>query len=308
MYNVNRYIFIGHCIDSIRQAKGDLMEKRIFFPSSLNNNLDTYNFLSKIQNELIDSTESTIILDFTRCTFSHAIFTSYIGALTNIGKAFGKTIKYETANGSKLQDYFRNSGLYDHIMQQPDTHSNQNAIPFTSIDFKDDSRIIEYIDNILELAPIRLTEQGHEVLFKNIYEIFNNSVDHSRANHGVYACGHWMPKKKYLSFSVYDTGIGIPALIKERIDSTLSSESALLWALKRGNSTQQLIRGTPRGLGLSDLQDLIRLNDGSLTIFSNDVYYQYNNRVDLKRLALPTMGTFIGITIIADYNHIYTTK
>lgn len=51
-------------------------------------------------------------------------------------------------------------------MHQPNTRSNKNAIPFTSIDLKDDSGIIEYIDNILELAPIQLTEQGHEVLFK----------------------------------------------------------------------------------------------------------------------------------------------
>lgn len=284
------------------------MEKIISFPASLNNTINTYKLLANIQNELIDSKESHIILDFTNCTFSHAIFTSYIGALAYIGRAFGKNITYKTTKGSLLSEYFRNSGLYDHIMQQPNTHSNPNAIPFISIDMKDDSSIIEYIDNILELAPIRLTDQGHEVLFKNIYEIFNNSVDHSRANHGVYACGHWMPKKKYLSFSVYDTGIGIPALIKEKIDNSLSSESALQWALKRGNSTKQLFSGIPRGLGLSDLQEFIRLNDGSLNIFSNDIYYQYKNEINFEHLSLPTMGTFIGITIIADYDHIYTIK
>ena len=282
------------------------MAERIIFPISLNNNADTYKFLSKVQNDLIDSNETTIILDFTHCRFSHAIFTSYLGALAYIGASFGKTIKYQTSKNSKLSEYFYNSGLYDHIMKQPDIHSNRNAIPFASIDLKDDSSIIVYIDNILELAPIQLTEQGHEVLFKNIYEIFNNSVDHSRANHGVYACGHWMPQKKYLSFSVYDTGVGIPALIKEKIDNTMSSKSALEWALKRGNSTKQLLSGIPRGLGLSDLQDFIRLNDGSLNILSNDIYYQYNATSNFEHLSFPSMGTFIGITIIADYDHIYT--
>ena len=131
-------------------------------------------------------------------------------------KHLGKLLHIEQLMEVNFRNIFYNSGLYDHIMHQPNTRSNKNAIPFTSIDLKDDSGIIEYIDNILELAPIQLTEQGHEVLFKNIYEIFNNSVDHSRANHGVYACGHWMPQKKYLSFSVYDTGIGIPALIKKK--------------------------------------------------------------------------------------------
>lgn len=54
------------------------MAERIIFPISLNNNADTYKFLSKVQNDLIDSNETTIILDFTHCRFSHAIFTSYL--------------------------------------------------------------------------------------------------------------------------------------------------------------------------------------------------------------------------------------
>ena len=33
------------------------MAERIIFPISLNNNADTYKFLSKVQNDLIDSNE-----------------------------------------------------------------------------------------------------------------------------------------------------------------------------------------------------------------------------------------------------------
>lgn len=283
------------------------MDKIIIMPNALNINIESFNFLSQLQNIIIDSSESKIILDFTNCSFSHALLTSFIGALSNIGRTFGKTIVYRTAIGSSLNTYFRRSGLYNYMMDDGIDYTNQNAIPFRSINMEDD-KIISYIDTILELAPIKLTDQCRELLFKNIYEVFNNSADHSRASQGVYGCGHWMPTKKQLVFSVYDTGIGIPALIKERISSSFSSEEALRWALTYGNSTKQLNQGIPRGLGLSDLLNFIRLNDGALNIFTNDIYYQYKNGENVYSLSTPIIGTLIGITIIADYDHIYTVK
>lgn len=284
------------------------MSELIKFPKNLNNNtVSSYYFLAELQNQIIDSSDNSIILDFTDCVFSHAIFTSFIGSLMHIGSAFGKTITYRTKKSSPLNTYFKRSGLYNYMMDDDVNYTNSNAIPFCSINMNDDT-IIDYISNILELAPIKLTEQCHELLFKNIYEIFNNSADHSRAQHGVYSCGHWMPTKKQLVFSVYDTGIGIPSLIRESIDDAMTSENAINWAIQRGNSTKQLLKGTPRGLGLSDLYDFIRLNDGALNIFTNDIYYQYKGGVSVSSIPTPIIGTFIGITIIADYDHIYTTK
>ena len=108
---------------------------------------------------------------------------------------------------------------------------------------------------------------------------------------------------------MYDTGIGIPSLVKEEINENMSSHDAINWALQRGNSTKQLIHGIPRGLGLSDLYDFIRLNDGALNIFTNDIYFEYKKgNTSYELLSFPIIGTFIGITIKADYNHIYTTR
>ena len=73
------------------------MSEIIRVPKSLNNNtVSSYYFLAETQNRIIDSFDDSIILDFSNCIFSHAVFTSFIGALTHIGKAFGKTITYRT--------------------------------------------------------------------------------------------------------------------------------------------------------------------------------------------------------------------
>ena len=284
-----------------------MSEKIIKFPRKLNNIYSSYVFFSDLQNELIDSEEQTIILDMSDCEYVHAIFTSYLGALLHIGHYFGKNIIYRTRRDTKLDKYLRDSGLVEHILTDFRCPKNKNAIPFKKITLEDDF-IIDYIGNILDLAPIKLNPRAEEMLFQNIYEIFSNAVDHSRAKLGVYACGHWMPKGRYLSFSVYDTGIGIPALVKETTDNTLSSEDALLWALKSGHSTKQLIEGTPRGLGLTNLKKFIQLNDGALIIYANDIYYQYKGTELIRSIPNSTIGTLIGITIIADYNHIYTVK
>lgn len=284
-----------------------MKEKTITFPSSLNNDFSSYKFLSHVQNTIIDSTEHRIILDLRNCNFFHAIFTSYLGSLAYIGEKFGKIIIYRSKKDSRLTTYLKDSGLYGHFTTETPVNNNPNAIPFRIINLEDDF-IIDYIGNILDLAPITLTDQAREVLFKNIYEIFNNAVDHARSSMGVFACGHWMPTKKHLAFSVYDTGIGIPSLVRERVKDIKSSKDALHWALERGNSTKQLESGIPRGLGLSDLRNFIKLNDGALNIFTNDIYYQYNGGETTHSMPTSTIGTLIGITIIADYDHIYTVK
>lgn len=281
------------------------MQKIIKMPRILSNNVyNTYNYLAKLQNIIIDCPEDEIILDFSSCPFSHAIFTAFIGSLSVWAMRFRKSITYRFKRGSQLSSYFKHSGLYNFITGDTVDYTNGNTIPFRKVHM-DDSEIIDYIDNILKLAPVKLSGNAEEILFKNIYEIFNNSVDHANANNGVYACGHWMPNKKELVFSVYDTGIGIPARIKTQINRDFTSKDALEWALIKGNSTKQLDDGTPRGVGLSDLKNFIYLNKGAFNIVSNDIYYSYNQEDTYIYLDRPIIGTMISFIIRNDEEHIY---
>lgn len=280
------------------------MQKIITMPNKLSLNYETYAFLANLQNVVITCPEDKIILDFCHCEFSHAIFTAFIGSLAAWARNYQKELVYRVTKSSKLRQYFLRSGLFNFITRNTVGYANGNTIPFREVDM-DDTEIIDYINNILALAPVKLTGSAEAVLFKNIYEIFVNSIDHSGAQNGVYACGHWMPNKKELVFSVYDTGIGIPNLIKSKIDSNFSSEAAIGWALVKGNSTKQLDDGTPRGLGLSDLKDFIELNNGSLKIISNDIYYSYNRSETCQRLNHPIIGTMISFIIRNDESHIY---
>lgn len=281
------------------------MQKIIKMPKILSNNIyDTYNFLANLQHTIIDCSENEIILDFSACPFSHAIFTAFIGSLSVWAIYSGKIIKYRVKKNSQLYKYFKRSGLYSFITGDIVNYTNGNTIPFRKV-LMDDSEIIDYIDNILKLAPVKLSGNAEEILFKNIYEIFNNSIEHSNAKYGVYACGHWLPKIKELVFSVYDTGIGIPERIKTQINPDFTSKDAMKWALLKGNSTKQLDNGAPRGVGLSELKNFIRLNKGAFNIVSNDIYYSYNQEDTYIYLDKPIIGTMISFIIRNDEEHIY---
>ncbi len=283
------------------------MEKIITMPKCMPNSHKTYNFLADLQHDIICCEEDTIILNFIDCMFCYPLYTAFIGALSVIANINQKMLIYRSKKGTRLFNYIMTSGLYSFITEDGEDHTNINSIPFTKINMEESS-VIEYIDNILRLAPVRLTETANEVLFNNIYELLNNASEHSKAANGVYACGNWMPKRKELVFSVYDTGIGIPALVKEKIAPSFSSKEAILWSLEKGNSTKQLVENTPRGIGLSSFKNFIEVNKGYFSIVSNDICYIYNNREKFHSLVHPIVGTIISFIIRSDTEHIYTIK
>lgn len=282
-----------------------ITEKIFKMPNSLAISCSAYDSLAQLQYNILHCDERKIILDFSHTNFVNAIHMSFIGGLDSLCRIRNKQLIYRINNKSKLYTYIQRSGLYEYLVKPEHSYVNKDAIPFSEIHMDEDS-IIDYIDRILKLAPINLSPSAEGYLFKNIYEIFSNASDHSNAIGGVFACGHWMPQQKHLVFSVYDTGIGIPCLINKKINPCLSSIEALKWALETGNSTKQLTDGIPRGIGLSDLLEFVGINEGSLYIQSNDVYYSYENGLEkCVTLSKPIIGTIIGIKIVSDYEHIY---
>lgn len=287
-----------------RMVFTETYKKRIQMSQLFNINLESYKTLANIQRIVLESDESNILLDFSKTEYIDAIYMAFIGGMRELSKSYNKKVSYRIQRNTKLYNYFKNSGLYEYF-KHGESYISKNSIPFSEIHMEEES-IVEYINRILSLAPINLSSKAESYLFTNIYEIFSNSSDHSEAQSGVYACGHWMPTKKQLEFSVYDTGIGIPTVIKKHIDSKMTSAEALRWALTTGNSTKQLNDGVPRGVGLPNLLDFIGLNNGSLYILSNDIYYSYENGNErFIPLGHSVIGTMISFIIISDNDHIY---
>ena len=280
-----------------------IIQMQNYFPVSYK----TFIYLSDLQNIIRESMEDTIILDFQETKYVHAMFTAFVGALCIWAKRYGKHIIYRMQTETKLWKYIRDSGLYDYVKNQDYSFENPNSIPFKEIQMDDES-IIEYTNSILEHTPVKLTPVADEALFKNIYELFNNALVHSNAQAGIYGCGHWLPNKRELVFSVYDTGIGIPTSIRNKLQTDLASKQAIEWAFSPINSTMQLVNNIPRGVGLASFLKFIQSNKGYLSIVSNDICYIYNNSVKYHYLEHPMEGTIISFIIRSDSEHIYDIK
>lgn len=270
--------------------------KIIEMPRVLPDSYKTIKILSEIQNTIINCKEDRIVLDFQNCIFSHALFTSFIGALGVIAHSDSKIVVFRVKNPSKLYTYIYDSGLYDFMQQKPYSANNKNVIPFTSIDMNDDA-IIDYTNKILIHSPVELESNVDQQLFKNLYEILSNAVEHSHAKHGIYGCGHWFPKRQELAFSVYDTGIGIDTSVKRKINPSFSSKEAIKWSFEINNSTKQLDDCIPRGVGLPEFLEFIKRNNGELSIICNDICYIYNNKEIFHTLQYPIEGTIISFII-----------
>lgn len=279
----------------------------IKIPNRLNVSMQSYNILANLQHTILETDERKIILDFSNTVYVSALYMAFFGSLEVLCRKKNQKLVYRLRKDTELYHYFQSSGLYE-FMRPRESFVDKNAIPFSLINMEEDS-IMSYINRILDLAPVTLNPEARAFLFTNIYEIFSNSSEHSESDCGVFACGHWMQRKKKLAFSVYDMGIGIPGAIRKYKDASMSSEDALRWALKTGNSTKQLNDGVPRGIGLPNILDFINLNKGALYVLSNDIFYSYENgKEHFETFKYSIRGTMISLIIISDDEYIYELK
>ena len=277
----------------------------------VNQNYADFDYFSKIHKSVIETDDDNIVFNFENCKFMHAGYTAWFGGTIMICDSLGKNVNVQTKENSEIDRYLKKSGLHEYINKLSESYVNKNAIRFKHIENMngDDLEIMDYIDHILDLAPIELTDKARQTLFTNIYEIFNNACDHSESKLGLFSCGHWMPKKDELVVSIYDAGQGIPKVIRNKIKNIDDNVEALKWSLGPGNSTKQLDDGTPRGIGLSRLLRLIMLNRGALSIISDDVIFMYGNKSNKCCInRFPIKGTLVTINIVADRESLYCLK
>ena len=101
-------------------------------------------------------------------------------------------------------------------------------------------------------------------------------------------------------------GVGIPEKIREHCGlPSLASSKCVEIAFIEGFTT--FPEKINRGLGLIRLQNFIILNNGNMTMYTDDVCCVIENKKQrtYKRLDVPIKGTLIIVNIRADEDHVY---
>lgn len=256
-----------------------------------------YNFLNSEYNELI--------IYFNKTTFINAAVFVVLGTLCVYSNYINKTVKFKFKDeeNSCIYKFMNQVGFYNFFMKSNCAIIGKNAIPFNCIANED--KMEEYTNKILELAPIIMEEEAKDILSSYFFEIYQNAFYHANSPIDVFSSGYWMPNKKSLIFSIYDMGIGIPKNVRTYLNKQMNSRECIEWALAEGMSTieDKLIK---RGLGLSRLEKFIKLNNGTISIYTDNICCTIDkNCRNFTELSTPIMGTLMIINIIADTEHIY---
>ncbi len=171
-------------------------------------------------------------------------------------------------------------------------------LPYQRFDVKDDRYFGGYIEReFVHRSEMPQMSSGLLKKFReSVFEIFSNSVIHSRTKLGIFGCGQFFPNRHRLDFSVADLGVGIQQNVKDNRGLNLPAHKAIVWATEGRNTTK---RGpTPGGLGLKLLKEFITLNGGRIQIVSDSGYWeQHRHKVTMAQFRSPYPGTAVNIEI-----------
>ncbi len=226
----------------------------------------------------------------------------------NMCAPLGAIIKKKRLEGSKFKIGKISAGskkifLKNHFLTQfqlPPIHdTHKTTIKYKWFDTEKNAKeeFSGYVDRHFKSGEMGIPDMSPLLITKfrqSLYEVFLNSLEHSNSKHGVFACGQYFPQQNRLDFSIADLGHGIAQNIYKELATSLSPESAILWALS-GNTTR---RGKPGGLGLKLIQDFLELNNGRMIIVSHKGYGCIENgQVTTKSFTEPFPGTVVTIEI-----------
>ncbi|WP_156478840.1 hypothetical protein [Alcanivorax sp. NBRC 102028] len=175
--------------------------------------------------------------------------------------------------------------------------------------YLDENEIVGHLrGDWLTDEKLKINSDLKNTIVSHIFEIFMNAYGHGKKNgfsHGAMSCGRYDKKEGKLSLSVVDFGHGVCESVRRfQKEPDLSDSEALIWALKRGNSTKTDSQGLdiPRGLGFGLLSDFVGINQGKIEIYTNSAHAIANARNEyvVSKKGQSLNGTIVDIEINCD--------
>lgn len=274
----------------------------------IKNQIEDVTELIEVQNNFINGNYKKLIFEFTKnCTYVDTAVSVIIGTLPKYAIIQKKKVQYQFVDikNHPVFKFMKIVGMYKYYMNNEIDYTGTDVIPFDHI--KDEDSMNKYADMVMSLAPINMLKTAQDILASYILEIYQNGFYHSQSEIGVFTLGYWNKEKGEFTFSIYDMGVGIPEKIRKYMEKpNLSSEQCVRIAFVEGFTTD-VDKKISRGLGLVRLERFIHLNEGNMTMYTDDICCIIDGEKDKEFIKLDTSikGTLIIINIVADENHVY---
>lgn len=270
-----------------------------------------YNLWTRLYGqEWQESTKYYIILDFSTCNYAGVNLTAILGAFVHFvrRKLASSTLRIETKT-MNLPVYLKlkNMGLLetlDRLDGHGFTKKTEDIIPYREFPSSTkEGDVLSYLrDEWLGKNRLNLSDEVESAVLSSLWEVFANAFEHSGTKQ-VQSCGSYDKKAKTLSLLVGDSGNGIVTSVRDYLESELPAKQALEWALIKGNSTytanlKESGEEQPRGLGLHLLTELVDINDGSMEIYTDSLFYsRQSEQSSYVDRPLTIKGSWVRLTL-----------
>ncbi len=246
--------------------------------------------------------------DFSGCDFLRPNAVAFLGGLARLVESRMGRVAFDwgSLQNDKVMTNMRQNGFAGTFGHRSSGWTGE-SIPYREDATLDMNGIMDYLTDFwLGRGWVHVSELLRDAIVGRMWEIYNNAFEHSGSEIGVFTCGQHFPRTDELVLSVVDFGQGIPAKVRNYLNSDsraeqLTGAGCLRWAFQRGTST--CTEGVARGLGLDLLKEFIRLNQGKMEVYSNEGYAiidkngeRYQNRPIFFE------GTVVHITLRCDEN------
>ncbi len=282
----------------------------IYFPSRTCSDFTGYSKLIVLHQQLNNTDDSNIVLDFTNVTWLEANLSALLGAILSFHRKTGKTFSIEGLRDDHSNLFSRNRFLSAEFGLKAEPDRNNTIISYQKFLPSEAAAFMLYIKNELLSKPDfpKHSRKLGEKIAESIFELYENARTHGRCEH-IYTCGQYYPGKatKRLDITIVDMGKTIKANVNEYLKQNFSGSEAIEWALKDGNTTKT--GDIPGGLGLNIMFEFIKLNKGKVQIVSADGFWEYRKeKTDTKIFSDSFPGTIVNIEFNLDDRSFYSLK
>ncbi len=276
-----------------------------YFLPEIRHNRVGFEELVRFYSETKNCVFGNIEVDMGNTTWFDADMCASFGAILYHLKKLNNTVELINISDS-VKKILSKNGFLSYYGGEKYLDNWATTILYKRFDPKDDRYFTIYVENKLMNRPEmpNMSERVQKKFQESIFEIFSNSVLHSRTELGIFCCGQYYPNKNRIDFSVTDLGIGIRQNVKKLAGLDLSPEEAINWATQDRNTTKQ--GHIPGGLGLKLLCEFIDLNGGNIQIVSDSGYWRReNSQTTIARLKHAFPGTVVNVEIKTNDPHTY---
>lgn len=293
-------------LDASKHLTFDASKGLTVMVPTLNDEEGDFMRLFMIYEQVMNTTSSQVMFQFTHCDFLRPNAVAFIGGTIRSlqQKNIIVFVSWSTVSNAVMATLRQNT-FCSKLGYGPAVNLG-HAIPYREDPKEDANSILDYLtQNWIGKGWVRVSELLRDAIAGKVWEIYANSFEHSQSEIGVFSCGQHFKRRNELVLSVVDFGVGIPYNVRQYLSAdsraaSLTAESCLKWACVSGNTTARA-NGIARGLGLHLLKELVRVNNGKLELYSHDGYVKIDgNGEQFKTLPFYFKGTILNITLLCD--------